>query len=123
MSAPTRRRRRAGTCHRTPGGYWAVLPPVRTAPRDQSEITAMKRHLSFVVASGICFFALNAPADAEQVKAETGGIAIGGSVSGSTINIGLPQEKVDALDVRDAKRPLEELTAQQRENIANQRRA
>jgi hypothetical protein len=83
----------------------------------------MKRHLSFVVASGICFFALNAPADAEQVKAETGGIAIGGSVSGSTINIGLPQEKVDALDVRDAKRPLEELTAQQRENIANQRRA
>jgi tetratricopeptide (TPR) repeat protein len=76
----------------------------------------MKGHLSFVVASGICFLALNASADARQVTADTGGIAIGGSVSGSTINIGIPQEKVDAL-VRDAKRPLEELTAQQRENI------
>jgi hypothetical protein len=54
---------------------------------------------------------------AKQVKADTGGIAIGGSVSGSTINIGIPQEKVDAL-VRDAKRPLEELTTQHRENIA-----
>jgi hypothetical protein len=54
----------------------------------------MKWLLSFVAASGICFFALNATADAQQVKAETGGIAIGGSVSGSTINIGIPQEKV-----------------------------
>ena len=77
----------------------------------------MKRHLSFVVASGIFFFALNATVHAQQVKADTGGVAIGGSVSGSTINIGIPQEKVDAL-VRDARRPLEELTAQQRENIA-----
>src|SRR6188472_4137203 len=77
----------------------------------------MKRHLSFVAASCICFLALNATADAQQVKADTGGIAIGGSVSGSTINIGIPQQKVDAL-VRDAKRPLEELTTQQRENIA-----
>ena len=31
--------------------------------------------------------------------------------------IGIPQEKVDEL-VRDAKRPLEELTSQQRENVA-----
>ena len=46
-----------------------------------------------------------------------GGIAIGGNVTGSTVIIGIPQEKVDEL-VRDAKRPLEELTAQQRENIA-----
>jgi tetratricopeptide (TPR) repeat protein len=77
----------------------------------------MKRHLSFVAALGMCLFALNAPANAQQVKADTGGVAIGGSVSGSTINIGMPQGKVDAL-VRDARRPLEELTAQQRENIA-----
>jgi hypothetical protein len=35
----------------------------------------------------------------------------------STVIIGIPQEKVDEL-VRDAKRPLEGLTSQQRENIA-----
>src|SRR5262249_19035009 len=35
---------------------------------------------------------------------------------GSTVIIGIPQDKVDEL-VRDAKRPLEELTAQQRDNI------
>ena len=63
----------------------------------------------------MCFFASHATADAQQVKADTGGIAIGGSVSSSTINIGIPQEKVDEL-VREAKRPLEELTTQQREN-------
>lgn len=77
----------------------------------------MKRHLCFVATLGMCFFALNTTADAQQVKADTGGIAIGGSVSSSTINIGIPQEKVDEL-VRDARRPLEDLTAQQRENIA-----
>ena len=76
----------------------------------------MKRHLSFVAALGMCFFASIPVADA-QVRADTGGIAIGGSVTGSTVIIGIPQEKVDEL-VRDAKRPLEELTAQQRENIA-----
>ena len=76
----------------------------------------MKRHLSFIAALGICFFASINAASA-QVRADTGGIAIGGSVTGSTINIGVPQEKVNEL-VRDAKRPLEELTTQQRENIA-----
>src|SRR5215468_1896282 len=75
----------------------------------------MKRHL-FVAALGISFFASNTTALA-QVKADTGSIAIGGSVTGSTVIIGIPQEKVDEL-VRDAKRPLEELTTQQRENIA-----
>jgi hypothetical protein len=64
----------------------------------------------------MCFFASHTTADAQQVKADTSGIAIGGSVSSSTINIGIPQEKVDEL-VREAKRPLEELTTQQRENI------
>jgi hypothetical protein len=77
----------------------------------------LKRHLSFVAALALCFSASNATAYAQQVKADTGGVAIGGSVTGSTINIGIPQQKVDEL-VRDAKRPLEELTALQRENIA-----
>jgi tetratricopeptide (TPR) repeat protein len=76
----------------------------------------MKRHLSFVAALGICFFATFTIAHA-QVRADTGSIAIGGSVTSSTVIIGIPQEKVDEL-VRDAKRPLEELTNQQRENIA-----
>jgi hypothetical protein len=76
----------------------------------------MKRHLFFVATVGMCLFGLNAAADAQQIKADTGGIAIGGSVTGSTVIIGIPQEKVDEL-VRDAKRPLEELTTQQRENI------
>src|SRR5262247_3228542 len=75
----------------------------------------MKRHLSFVAALGMCLFASITAAYA-QVSADTGSIAIGGSVTGSTVIIGIPQEKVDEL-VRDAKRPLEELTAQQRENI------
>src|SRR5215831_2237509 len=77
---------------------------------------AMKRHLSFVAALGMCFFASIIAAYA-QVRADTGSIAIGGSVTGSTVVIGIPREKVDEL-VRDAKRPLEELTAQQKENIA-----
>src|SRR5262245_15703268 len=75
----------------------------------------MKRHLSFVAALGMCFFASITAAHA-QVRADTGSIAIGGNVTGSTVIIGIPQEKVDEL-VRDAKRPLEELTSQQRENI------
>src|SRR6516165_5458809 len=76
----------------------------------------MKQHLCFIAVLGMCFFAPIAAAYA-QVKADTGSIAIGGSVTGSTVIIGIPQEKVDEL-VRDAKRPLEDLTAQQRENIA-----
>jgi len=77
----------------------------------------MKRHLSFVAALGVCFFAPITATYAQQIRAETGGIAIGGSVTSSTVIIGIAQEKVDEL-VRDAKRPLEELTTQQRENIA-----
>jgi tetratricopeptide (TPR) repeat protein len=77
----------------------------------------MKRHLSFVAALGMCFFGPITGSYAQQVRADTGGIAIGGSVTGSTVIIGIPQEKVDEL-VRDAKRPLEELTTQQKENIA-----
>jgi tetratricopeptide (TPR) repeat protein len=65
---------------------------------------------------GMCFFAPNGTAHAQQIKADTGGVAIGRDVIQSTIVVGIPQEKVDEL-VRDAKRPLEELTSQQRENI------
>src|SRR5215467_12298216 len=77
---------------------------------------AMKRHLSFAAALGIFLFGSIIAAYA-QVRADTGSIAIGGSVTASTVIVGIPQEKVDEL-VRDAKRPLEELTVQQRENIA-----
>jgi hypothetical protein len=49
----------------------------------------MKRHLSFVAALGMCFLALITAAYAQQIRAETGGIAIGGSVTSSTVNIGI----------------------------------
>src|SRR2546430_14636383 len=54
---------------------------------------AMKRQLSFVAALGMCFFA-SIPAAYAQVRADTGGIAIGGSVTGSNINIRGPPEKL-----------------------------
>jgi tetratricopeptide (TPR) repeat protein len=66
------------------------------------------RHLSFVAALGVCFLPSNAPA--QQVSVSSSTVIIG-------IPLGIPQEKVDEL-VRDAKRPPEELTAQQRETIA-----
>src|SRR5262245_13604474 len=75
----------------------------------------MMRHLSFIAAVGMCFLASITAAYA-QVRADTGSIAIGGRVTGSTVIIGIPQGKVDEL-VRDAKRPLEDLTTQQRDNI------
>jgi tetratricopeptide (TPR) repeat protein len=76
----------------------------------------MKRPISLIAALGLYCFASSSIAHAQEVKADTGAIAIGGSVSGSTIIIGFPPEKVDEL-VRNAKRPLEELTTQQRDNI------
>jgi tetratricopeptide (TPR) repeat protein len=76
---------------------------------------AVKQCLFFIAASGMCVVASFSAAFA-QVKSDTGSIAIGGSVTASTITIGISQQKVDEL-VRDAKRPLEELTAQQRDNI------
>src|SRR5215475_4674230 len=57
----------------------------------------MKRHLSFLAVLGMCLFGLNTNAGAQQIKADTGGIAIGGSVTGSTINIGVPPEHLAAL--------------------------
>src|SRR5215831_11643918 len=56
----------------------------------------MKPHLCFVAAAlGMYFFALNTTAHAQQVKAETGGVAIGRDIIQSTVVIGIPQEKVD----------------------------
>jgi hypothetical protein len=52
----------------------------------------MKRHLSFVAALGMYFFASTA-AYTQQVKLDTGGIAIGGSVSSSTISNRHPQRE------------------------------
>src|SRR5262249_53153581 len=75
----------------------------------------MKRYLPFLAALGICVFASNT--HAQQTKSEAGSVAVGGSVTSSTIIIGIPQERLDEL-VREGKRPLEELTTQQRENIA-----
>jgi tetratricopeptide (TPR) repeat protein len=77
----------------------------------------MKQHMRFIATLGVCFLALNTTTYAQQVKVDTGGIGIVGPVTSSTIITGVPLEKVDEL-VRDAKRPLEELTTQQRENIA-----
>src|ERR1700730_18137452 len=97
-----------------------MAAPQGTRPRRAAaravRCPAMKRHLSFIAVLGMCFFATFTVAYA-QVRADTGSIAIGGSVTGSTVIIGIPQENVDEL-VRDAKRPLEELTTQQRDNIA-----
>ena len=75
----------------------------------------MKHPLIFLTISVLSGLAANAIARAD-VRADSSSIAIGGSVTQSTFIIGIPQEKVDEL-VRDAKRPLEELTAQQRDNI------
>jgi hypothetical protein len=61
----------------------------------------MKRHLSFFAVLGMCFFAPITATYAQQIRAETGGIAVGGSVTGSTINIGVPPEQLAAL-VRQA---------------------
>src|SRR3954462_14544625 len=79
----------------------------------------MNRRLAFLLALSVAVLALASSALAQQpaARAQSGGVAIGGSVTGSTIHIGIPQQKVDEL-VREGKRPLEELTAQQRENIA-----
>jgi tetratricopeptide (TPR) repeat protein len=61
----------------------------------------MKTGLYLTVALGIYCFAWSTIARAQQVKADTGGVAIVGNVSSSTINIGVPAEQLAAL-VRQA---------------------
>ena len=48
-----------------------------------------------------------------QIKADDSSVGICGDVKDSTINIGVPQEKVDEL-VKERTKPLEDLTAAQK---------
>jgi len=64
----------------------------------------MKPRLSFLAVLGVCFFVCVALSHAQQIRgntgsiaAEIGSIAIGGSVTDSTINIGIPPEQLAAL--------------------------
>jgi tetratricopeptide (TPR) repeat protein len=57
----------------------------------------MKRRFSFVAALAFCFFASDPIAYAQQVRADTGGVAVGGNVSNSTVTIGIPPEQLAAL--------------------------
>ena len=60
---------------------------IETEMRQRYEASSVVR-----CSIGRCAYsALTATAYAQQVKADTGGVAIGGSVTGSTINIGIPQ--------------------------------
>ncbi|SHN86911.1 tetratricopeptide repeat protein [Bradyrhizobium erythrophlei] len=60
----------------------------------------MVRSSTLLAALTMLFVAPNVPIVAQQIKAE-GGVAIGGNVSNSTINIGIPPEQLEAL-VRQA---------------------
>ena len=74
----------------------------------------MKRSLYFIAALGVCFVSWSPVGHAQQIKADTGAVAIGGSVSGSTINIGIPPEQLAALVRQGA-----ELSEAQKKLIAN----
>jgi hypothetical protein len=78
---------------------------------------AMKRRRFLAVLIGVLIFGSNSFAQVTQgqVKAETGGVAIGGDVRESNIIIGVPAERIDEL-VRERK-PLEDLSASQKETI------
>src|SRR5215469_5944244 len=79
----------------------------------------MRPWLTCVVAVGVWLSVSSPHAHAQQGQtiAGAGGIAIGGSFSHSNVYInGVPWEKVDEL-IREGKRPLEEMKAQQRETI------
>src|ERR1043166_7745230 len=71
--------------------------------------------LTFAAALALCFLAAK-PLAAQDVRADTGGIAIGGNVSGSTINNGGPAEKNEGRG-RERTKPFEELTTAQKETI------
>jgi hypothetical protein len=59
----------------------------------------MTPRLSFIAVLVVALFTLPPLVQAQQpaVRAESGGVAIGGSVSGSTITIGIPPEQLQAL--------------------------
>ena len=75
----------------------------------------VKRHLSFVAALGLCFYALTVIGHGQEVKSASE-VAIGRDVSTSTI-VGIPLKEVEEL-VRGAKLSRERLTTQQPENVA-----
>jgi hypothetical protein len=75
----------------------------------------MKRHLFFVAALSVYFYALNVTVYGQEVQ-RARAAASGGDISRNNIVI-IPQEKVEEL-VRDVRRLREELTPQQRENVA-----
>jgi len=56
----------------------------------------MNRGLTFAAALAVCFLMVK-PVAAQEVRADTGGIAIAGNVSGSTINVGIPPEQLAVL--------------------------
>jgi len=73
--------------------------------------------LSCAAALGTCLLASCPSASAQHVRADLGSVAIGGNVTGSTINIGVPVEKIEAL-VKERTKPLEELTSSQKDTIS-----
>ncbi|MGX9431798.1 hypothetical protein [Bradyrhizobium sp. LeoA1S1] len=73
----------------------------------------MKTRLSLITALGLYWFVASPIAHAQQIKADTGGVAISGNVSGSTISIGIPAEQLAAI-VRQAN----DLSEMQKEQIA-----
>jgi hypothetical protein len=75
----------------------------------------MKRHLFFVAALSVYFYALNVAVYGQEVP-RARAAASGGDISRTNIVI-IPQEKVEEL-VRDVRRLREGLTPQQRENVA-----
>ena len=80
----------------------------------------MTPRLSLVIVLGLAVLALAPSAQAQQpsVRAESGGVAIGGRVSGSTFNItGVPSEQLEAL-VATRTKELTERTAEQKKLIA-----
>jgi hypothetical protein len=75
----------------------------------------MTRHLSFVAALGVCFYALTVSGHGQEVKtAREAAVARDGNNSPI---MGIPHDKVEEL-VRGAKLSRERLTTQQPENIA-----
>jgi len=76
----------------------------------------MKRRLYFAAALAAGLSASIPIARAQDVWAGEGSVAIRGNVTWSTINVGVPLEKIDAL-VKERTKPLEDLTASQKQAI------
>jgi tetratricopeptide (TPR) repeat protein len=76
------------------------------------------RRLAEVAGLGLALISASPSSHAQTagIRADQGSVAIAGNVSGLTITIGIPQEKVDEL-VKERTKPLEELTAAQRDSI------